>query len=68
MQFAAASETPTLLICDSYTGETLAKVDTRNDFLAMAWHPTQRLIAIATAEKSVSNPIYLRLLSFPSNV
>lgn len=67
MQFAAASETPTLLICDSYSGETLGKVDTRNDFLAMAWHPTQRLIALATAEKSVSNPIYLRLLSFPNN-
>ena len=66
-EFAAASETPTLLICDSYTGETKAKVDIRNDFLAMAWHPTQRLIAIATLEKSISNPSYLRLLSFPSS-
>jgi THO complex subunit 3 len=64
-EFAAASETPTILICDSYSGETLAKVDIRNDFLSMAWHPTQRLIALATAEKSINNS-YLKLLTFPS--
>ena len=64
-ELAAASETPTVLICDSYSGETLAKVDIRSDFSAMAWHPTQRLIALATQEKSISNS-YLKLLSFPS--
>lgn len=52
--------------CDAESGEAVARVAGRQRLNAVAWHPKQALLCVATEDR-LPSPQYLRFLSFAEN-
>lgn len=53
-----------MLICETDSGEPLARVPSNSRAVSLAWHPQQALLALTSEGKGVA-ATNLRLLSFP---
>jgi THO complex subunit 3 len=64
---AVALNSNHLMICDTDSGHCVLKIDTRHNGRAVAWHPTENLIALGIDDKG-SSPCSMRMVSFPAGI